>query len=393
MWGRACRNQPIWETLVNLRYVVPALGVLAFSSNLASAADSGVTIGGYVDTLFNITNSDADAGYVAAGPNADTGARPLTGDNDTSAGFAAATEIRLGYKVGDKVGAQVDVEWNNNAVDPATGSGTNTAASHPDVYVEQAYVNWAFDDQLSLTTGKFTTYAGWVAADADGLYRINQGPIVALYGGELVGAALNWAPSDELALSFFLVNGLDLVQDDSTNTNADDERLSPAVDLVYKVKDLGSFNVELGYEDNQNEFSMWSLGVNATIKTGDTLTFGAELIYQDISDENGVSTFGDDASRWGALGMANLALKDMAVPMSVTGMVQHIDLSVDGPGDPGATSTELALALLTNPTGDAKFGVNAEISYQMDNNDNLGAPGDNDNNSIGFSLEAIAVVP
>ncbi len=366
---------------MNLRYVVPALGIIAFSSNLAYAADSGVTIGGFVDTTFSVANGDADAGYLT--PNSATGARGLTGDNDTSAGFAAATEIRLGYKIGDKVGAQVDVEWNNNGADASAGG-------HTDTYLEQAYVNYAFADQLSLTTGKFTTYAGWVAADADGLYRINAGPIVALYGGELVGAALNWAPSDELAVSFFLVNGLDLVNEDSTNTNADNERISPAVDLVYKVKDLGSFNVELGYEDNAGNFSMWSLGVNATIKTGDTLTFGAELIYQDISDENGVGPLGDDATRWGALAMANFAMKDMAVPMSVTGMIQHVDLSVDNAGDQNDTSTELSVALLTNPTGDAKFGVNAELSYQMDSQDSGTSE---ENNTIGLALEAIAVIP
>ncbi|MBA3684993.1 MAG: outer membrane beta-barrel protein [Planctomycetes bacterium] len=372
---------------MNLRYVVPALGIIAFS-NPAFAADSGVTIGGFVDTIFGVGVRDADDAYEAfrAGPPAvpsNTGARPLTGDNDTSANFSAASEIRLGYKVGDAVGAQVDVEYNNNGTDTSTGS-------HSDVYLEQAYVNWAFADAISLTTGKFTTYAGWVAADADGLYRISSGPIVALYGGELVGAALNWSPSEELGVSFFLVNGLDILNEDSTNTNQDDERFAPAVDVVYKAKDIGTFNAELGYENSVNDVDFFSLGVNATITAVENLTLGFEVIYQDISDENGVGLLGADASRLGLLAMANFAMKEMAVPMSVTGMIQHVNAEIDDAADTSETSTELALALLTNPTGDAKFGVNAELSYQMDTVD---AGTEIENNSIGFALEAIAVIP
>jgi len=152
---------------LSLRTIVPTLGFLVFTAGVASAADSGLNIGGFVDT---IAASDAK----------DAGVNPFNAVAGSTSGvyydMQAAVELRLGYKLNDKVGAKADVEWNNG-----------TYNGHPTQYLEQAFVNYNFTDTVSLTGGKFTSYAGWVSADADGLYRINQGPIYTLYQPELVG--------------------------------------------------------------------------------------------------------------------------------------------------------------------------------------------------------------
>ena len=349
---------------MNLRYLVPALGILASTTGVAFAENvGGMTVGGFVDTIASVSDTKDDGDR----------AQPV---------FSAATELRIGYKAGDKVTAQIDVEWNN---------GDSTGRSE---YLEQAYVNYAFADKLSLTTGKFTTYAGWVAADADGLYRINAGPIVALYGGELVGAALNYSASDDLGISLFLVNGLDVETEASTNTN-DNRRVSPAIDLVYKAADLGTFNLEAGYDNFDADSEELSIGANATIKLADykPLTLAAELLWRSANND-ATNIEGTDI---GFLAMANHTIPDMAFPMSVTLMLQHVQSEVEAGGTTSAEGdvTEVALALLTNPTGDSHYGFNVELAYQMASTD-IGVFADtneDERNTITFALEAIAVIP
>ena len=352
---------------MNLRYLVPALGILASTTGVAFAENvGGMTVGGFVDTIAAVSDTKDD------------------GDRAQPA-FSAATELRIGYKAGDKVTAQIDVEWNNTDGTP----GTRDA-----VYLEQAYVNYAFVDKLSLTTGKFTTYAGWVAADADGLYRINAGPIVALYGGELVGAALNYSASDDLGISLFLVNGLDVETEASTNTN-DDFRVSPAIDIVYKAADLGTFNLEAGYDNFDADSEELSIGANATIKLADykPLTLAAEVLWRSANDD----AANTESTDIGFLAMANHTIPDMAFPMSVTLMLQHVQSEEEAGGTTSAEGdvTEVALALLTNPTGDSHYGFNVELAYQMASTD-IGVFADTNEdkrNSLTFALEAIAVIP
>jgi hypothetical protein len=368
---------------VNLRYLVPALGILASTSGTAFAANvDGLTVGGFVDTIASVTNTEDDGQR----------ARPA---------FSAATELRIGYKAGDKVTAQVDVEWNNSTSvieSDLDGDGEDEALAGAgrDVYLEQAYVNYAFADKLSLTTGKFTTYAGWVAADADGLYRINGGPITSLYGGELVGAALNFSASDELGVSLFVVNGLDRVSDASVNGN-DNNRVSPAIDIVYKLTDVGSFNIEGGYDSLSEDSEELSLGVNATIKLASyqPLTLGAEAIWRSVNDDAAVGAgAAAETSGLGFLLMVNHTIPGAPFPMSGTLMGQHVITEAENTGGTtieDSNVTELSFALLTNPTGDSHFGLNAEVFYTIESDD-LAAESD-DVNSLGVALEAIAVIP
>jgi len=349
---------------VNLRYIVPALGILISTSGALFAENvGGLTVGGFVDTTGTVANVSDD------------GQAP-------DVFFAANVELRLGYKVGDKVTAQVDMEWNN--------------ASTNDTNLEQAYVNWALTNTVSLTTGKFTSYSGWESADADGLYRVNHSPIFdALYTDDVVGAALNFAPMADLGVSVFLLNGLF----GEANNNPSNSLLALAVDAVYTVKDVGTFNAEFGYEEATQDSTAYSLGLNATIKLASyqPLTIGAEFMLNSFSDDIADT----DGSALGFMVLGNHTLpssKLMPFPSSVTGSItiltaeaeSGVDLGVGNSDD--SSSTELAVALLTNPTNDSHFGVNVELAYEIVKSDDSTLALDEEK-AVTFSLEAIAVIP
>ena len=353
---------------MNLRYIVPALGILISTSGALFAENvGGLTVGGFVDTTGTIQNVNDD---------------PAASSEAVNKFFAAAVELRLGYKVGDKVTAQVDMEWNNDNTD------TNTN-------VEQAYVNWALTNTVSLTTGKFTSYAGWESADADGLYRVNHSPIFnALYTDDVIGVAVNFQPMADLGVSVFVLNGLfGEAFNDSTNSLQ-----ALAVDAVYKVKDVGTFNAEFGFDAPAPDQTAYSLGLNATIKLASyqPLTVGAEFMLNGFKDD----AANTDGKALGFMVMGNHTLpssKIMPFPSSVTGMISllsaeggsGVDLGAGTSATRDSNSSEIAVALLTNPTNDSHFGVNAELAYQVVSQDNL----KDDITSILFALEAIAVIP
>jgi len=378
---------------LSLRTIVPTLGFLVFTAGAASAADSGLNIGGFVDTIASASDAKDHGGDNPYYPSADT-------SGGVYYDMQAAVELRLGYKLNDKVGAKADVEWNNG-----------TYNGHPTTYLEQAFVNYNFTDTVSLTGGKFTSYAGWISADADGLYRINAGPLVAMYQPELVGGALNVAPNKQLGISLFLVNGLGLYANpsaiagnpDSTNDNPD-KYLSAAFDVVFTLEDIGTLNAEFGYDYHGSDVAAWEFGLNATIKpkAAEGLTLGAEVLYEDFSDDTGAAAWSGDSSgvglaagagdgnRLGAMLMVNHTIP-IGVPASITVMGQYVSTDVDANADKVNTE-EISVALLTNPTGDSKFGFNAEVAYQTtDPGDNI--PGADSNDSWWLGVEMIAVIP
>lgn len=348
---------------MNLRYIVPALGLLASTSGALFAENlGGLSVGGFVNTTGTVSDTEEDG-------------------SGSQKHFASAVELRLAYKIGDQVTAQVDMEWNND--------------SASDTDLEQAYVNYAVTDKVSLTAGKFTTYSGWTAADADGLYRINASPITGLYTSDLIGGVINFTPMPDLTISGFLVNGLfaqggsDTAYNDSNNKS-----LAAAIDAAYTLTDVGTFNLEAGWDQGSSDRTAISIGANATIKLAsyEPLTIGAELMF-DMFENDATNT---DGNAIGFLVMGNHTLPNTPFPMSVTGMVTIVQAEAGSDVDLGAgvsddsSSTELAIALLTSPTGDSRFGANAELAYEIVSSD---AAGSDDIKSIAFAIEGIAIIP
>lgn len=368
---------------MKLRSLVPALGLLAATTATASAEDfGGLTVGGFVDVILDVADTTNELNS-----NANSGPGEW--------GYGVDIELQFTYKIGEAVTTQIDLEHNNS--------------SSGDTDLEQAYINWALTEQFSLTAGKYTTYAGWVAADAPGLYRIHGGPITSLYGSDLIGLAANYAASETLSGSIFLVNGL---SDRSYVSTANGQgsaydaftshHLGLAVDVIFTIVDVGSINVEAGYDylsdptdATDDDSAEISAAINATIKpkSVEKLTIGAELYHRSAADyDAGASALaqGVDSSALGVLLMGNYAF---AEKMSGTFMVQWVEGTVDNAGtEDTETQLELSLALLTTPTGDSNFAVNYEIFLMTEEVENGGTT-QSEEQTLGGAVEFLAIVP
>ncbi len=374
---------------MSLRYIVPALGLIAFTNPAAQAADGALSIGGFVDTILTLDDDRA-------------GNNPATDRNEEDADleFTADVELRFGYKIGETVGAKVDLELHNNRDTVGDNDDSETD-------LEQAFVNWAFADATSLTVGKFTTPLGWVAADADGLYRINSGIVPgALYGSDVVGAAVNYTANDDLGISFFVLNGWGLENADNyTGDKFSGDRsgllVGIGVDVVYQIADIGSVNFEAVYDPqnagngapaNTAAGDVFQLGLNGTFKPYQELTLGAEVIYRGVGEDDGAGD--DDSSVYGVIAMANHTIPGFPCPASATVMYQRLDDETEGVLD--YANNEVSVALLTNPTGDAKFAANVELAYEfLDGGTNRGGPGASsvEDESWLLAFELLAVIP
>jgi hypothetical protein len=352
---------------------VPALACLA-AAPLATAADStSVKIDGFVDSILSGYSKDLPA----------SGA-----DSNTSFTFGA--KLGMAVTISEKVSAQVDIVAN---------TGASSATDKDTAKIKQAYGTWKINDTVSLKTGKFIGNIGWVAAYSPGLYRVNAGPIVALYSTDSVGADLAYAAGD-LTVTFGVVNGLF----DSNEVNGagqsdltqKDQSFAYLAEATYALADkMGTVNVELGYDTESNDGvageggDALHLAVNATLTPSEPVTIGAELIAQafDANSAQNLAT-NDDQSKLGLLAMVNYKLGSaLPVPASVTGMIQYV--SIDGDGyvkDATDETTEIAVALLTNPAGTDKLGANLELNYITGEVD-----GADEEYAIGLSAEILYV--
>jgi hypothetical protein len=329
---------------MRIRTLVPALACLA-AAPLATAADStSVKIDGFVDTILSSYSVDADNNVP-----------------DSNTAFSYAAKLGFAATISEKVAAQVDAVITGDT--DAVNGGDN-------VVFRQAYGTWKITPDIELKTGKFISNYGWVAAYAPGLYRIGAGPIVGFYGVDQVGADVKYS-KDAITAAVTLANGFfgeGYNADAQSGSGQKDQSMALGVDVVYSLADKGSVNVEAVYDMEANPTGGDGIhfGANATLTPSEPITVGAELIYQTVGGADGTTE--EDISHLGLLAMVNYKLGNaLPVPASVTGMIQYA--SVDNAGfvkDDTETSTEISVALLTNPAGTDKLGANFEIAYSMD---------------------------
>lgn len=341
---------------MRIRTLVPALACLA-AAPLATAADGpSVSFDGFVDSIYGAASVDSDA----------------AGASGSNTAFTYGVKLGVAATLSEKVSAQFDIY--------ADSDGTLIA--------KQAYGVWKITDEVSIKTGKFITDVGWVSAYAPGLYRINAGPIAAgLYTNDAVGADVIYS-KDAITLSVSVVNGLFEANetDNSGQTGQGNEKYGYIADLTFALPDgKGSVNGELAYDTDVTGKGgdVLHLAVNTTLTLSDPLTLGAEAIFQSWGTPDGSSA--DDTDKLGLLAMANYKLAT-AIPASVTGMVQYV--SVDD-GTNTSDVLDLAVALLTNPAGTDKLGLNFELYYQAVTDETSGSSVDS--NEIGGAVELLYV--
>jgi hypothetical protein len=338
------RQTPIYEEspLMRIRTLVPALACLA-AAPLAIAADgTSVKFDGFVDSIWQSASADSDA----------------AGESGSNSNFVYGVKLGVAATISEKVSAQVDIYYDS----------ANDA-----VIAKQAYGMWKITDDVSIKTGKFIGDIGWVSAYAPGLYRINGGPIPGkLYSTDSVGADVIWA-KDAVTVSLTVANGLFDTNEvngvGQSDVGQGNEKYAYLADVTFALPDgKGSVNGEVALDTDVTGKGgdVMHLGINTTLTPTEPLTLGGELIYQSWGVPDASSA--DDTTKLGALAMANFKLGSaMPIPASVTGMVQYLDID-DGTNTD--TTVELSLALLTNPAGTDKLGMNFEVNYTSNEVDN-----------------------
>lgn len=335
--------------------LVPALKALALSATATaglSAADvGGLTIGGFVDTWLEIVSYGEDAA-----PAVDNNNEP----DDLEVDFVAEVELQVGYKIGSNIAAQIDLEY--------YGDGGYD--------LETATITWQINDTVSLMMGEFVDWLGWEAADAPGRYRVNRSILVNenYYGTKTVtGAGVGIAASDKVKVGIYIT---DHIYGETGKELAD---LALGGDLSVDLEGYGNVNFEFGYDINAApsmggavDESIMGVGVNTTFTGMEKLVLGGEFHYLDY----------ELASKYGFMAMANYKFQD---DMSGTLMIAYAEPNDDADDD---NIMEVTAALLTNPTKDANFALNFEVSYITPD-----SASDADLDTLGIYVEMLAVIP
>jgi hypothetical protein len=335
---------------MRLRHLVPTLGLVATAiSAQAVETAPGLTIGGFVDSIMGVvTNPGYDS------------------DNDASIDFTAMAELNVGYAISPEVEVRLDVEFYSDQLDLDDDGNLDS-----NVNLEQAYVAWGINDQVTLTAGRWNGLIGYEAWDAPGLYRVNTSPVFDLNGVNPTGINVNFKANEQLSVDAYIVDGA-FVEEQQTS-----DGLGYGVSATYKAETF-LFDLDIATDPEGITVDDGILGVNVSGEYSGVeklIAFG-DIAYRDA---------GDLGTIMGVMVGGNYTINEK---MSATLMISYIDddddadLSGIGPVE----EMEVAVALLTKPTNSDNFGLNVELSYT--------SPEDSDaDEEIGFFVELLGIIP
>ena len=361
---------------MHLRFVVPALGLIALSATAASAQEiaKGVTLDGYLDTVATATTNDSGT----------SNKTPSTTD------FSSEAVIKVGWSLADgKINSVVS---------------TRTTNDQGSLKLVEAYASIKATPEVTVYAGESYGPFGYYSGYATGLTTINRALTFNMYTVNPVGAWLAYAPNEKVTVTGILADGFSGQANNSPVNSAYQVNgaaykaskpgtVSPGLDVVFNPTPELSLNVE-GYLDP-------SAGVNGAVYFGgfniqfkkDAILAAGEVLYQ--VTEGGKNGSSDSSSlSWAAFVTYTLPA-DAPFAGAVTGQ-----LSQYMPGETGTaagvttekdTITKAQLALLTNPFTVSQFGLNYELFYVMDDKNNNVANKSLD--TYGVAIEGLFVIP
>lgn len=371
---------------MNLRYVVPALGLIALSATAASAQEiaKGVTLDGYIDTIFTGTSNSTS---VSNGNNS-----PSTTD------FSATAVAKVGWAINDKAKAMFSLK----SVNDGDGSGN--------VALYEAYGTVIAAPGLEISSGKSLTPFGYYSGYATGLTTITSSMTQAnMYTGNAVGA---WATytKDKLVATVIVADGFTGAANNTavssghagnyglsgaTNKVSKPGTISPGLDIVFNATPEFSVNLE-GYLDPSagnakpatgENGSVYAGGLNAQFKNEKILA-AFEVIYK--VTEYGGKTADDNITDLGWSATLTYTLPADVMAGAVTAEVGQYLKGENGGADTNYTVTKAQLALLTNPVAASQFGLNYELFYI---NDKSGDSSIKAIDAYGLAIEGLYVIP
>jgi len=408
-----------------LRHLVPALGLAALTAT-AFAADKAptVTFAGWSDNILSFTTTDTDN-------------NPATAKDESKASlrFSAAASLKAMWKVSDRVDAKVNLWFYpdvSTGGDPAPAVATYTSNSN--LQAREMFVTVDLTEGFSWQMGKYIDHIGWISAEPTGLYSVNNSLIgyLGIYGNDVIGTALvyNDPKKSPVSAQLHITNGYFTSSDAispgyvaSPSPSRENSDLGFGVDLTYALpNEMGNIDFDFAYDmhggagqlgligagpdgiaGNVDDVAtagwlggnVFLLGLNATVKPVKELTIGAEIMYfavADGMDETKAKVADTGFKRTQGLLLANYALPNAPWGMSVTGLVQYVQIkSDDTAGTPDKEKRlEVAGALLTNPFGTSNFGLNLEIGYYKLQNIGFSTAPADQNKGVNVSVEAIA---
>ncbi len=370
--------------------IVPTLGVLALVSSAANAQEvaKGLFLDGWADNIGTYTTQENAAG----------GGSSLATEKTDLVDFSANAKLKVSWKPTDKITGFVGVRFNNAAA-------RNPVSGQDPVYVQESYAAVNVGSDLTWTMGKYISHIGYVSAEPTGLYRVNGSTISGLlYTNDVTGTNLAWAPKDvPFSGSFHIVNGYfngaDQYNDTATTSGAKRSDLGLGLDLIYTLPDSKGFiNLEFAWDPSSSApvagkkpSDIFLAGLNGEFNATDKLKFGSEFIYK-ASKNADMDDAGKPVDKADVefLALVNYKLPT-TMPASSTLMYQQLNTNFGTKSGVSSPVThEISAAILTNPFGSDKLGINGEIAYAF-------VDGDNKSNVLDgqtvISLEALVVIP
>jgi hypothetical protein len=388
---------------VNLRYLVPVLGIIAVSIPVASAADQAspapvLTFNGWVDTILNVSSANKP----------DDNASTSKDDKALEVGFQNEASLKANIKISDSVTGKI-----NLFISPGNNS---------DVNMREAYVDWAMNQELYLQVGKSIDTIGWLSPEPTGLYTVNASLIgyTGIYGNDVIGAGLGFSQKGcPLTGSVHVTNGYFTAADahsvtpmsatgagSGKTTTRGNSDLGYCLDLTYNLPGDGNFiNLDFAYDPHGAFFQNFQvagalapitgdeggnamlIGVNGQYNITKGFLVAAEIMEFTVGNDKALGATEDNTggARTQGLVLANYVIPKTSFPVSVTGEIQYITDKQKGAGSKEKASEE-TLAILTNPTNSTFFGLNAELSFTQYTSPVSGA---SKVNAITFSVEAL----
>ena len=374
---------------MNLRYVVPAFGLMALTASAASAQEiaKGVTLDGYLDTIATATSNSAPSGYTD----------PSTTD------FYTEACLKVGWAITDKVKTVISTRTFG---DSAVGVGNNSFV------LAEGYASVQATPELTVSAGKSAGPFGYYSFYPTGLTTTNYALTVNMYTVNPVGVWAAYAASDKVTITAILADGFAgqggssgfpraayKVNGDVSKVNKPGT-VSPGLDVVFNPTSEISLNLE-GYVDpagystgpGLENGNIYFVGFNGQYKK-DKILAGGEVLYQVI--QKGGDTTDDDGKNlsWAAFLTYTLPT---TMPMAATAQFSMLMPDAAGAGAPKDTISKFQLALLTNPFTESTFGLNYELfAIQDGKKGNDAVFGGTENKAVttfGFSIEGLFVIP
>jgi hypothetical protein len=326
------------------------------------AADvGGLTIDGYVDAILEFSDSSSDT------------------IDDAEIDFSAFAQLEVGYAIGDAVNANIELGFDEG------GS----------VDLEQAFVEWAVAEQVTITMGKFHNWIGWEGRDAPELYRINnsilygmgqwpgggEGMFWGANNGNVTGLGVGFNASEQFSVSLYIVDEIFTSMAPATRST---EAFSIGVAGDFALEGIGTFGaaISLGQEegpagggigDNEDILDINIVAEIDALKEDNGLLFAADIHFFDFDTSDGLAV----------MLMGNYAF-GTDTPMSASLFISHVEPNSDFDDD---EIMEIAVALLTNPTNDENFSLNFEVR-SISRDDVVST-----DSEFGVFVEALAVIP